>query len=213
MDDVVLGLGGLAGRGVYAARDFDAGEVVMSFWLRPLDADEYAALPAGEDLFVHSYGGRRFLYPAPARFVNHSDDPSCVQDFDRRRHIALRPIATGEPVTIDATQETARELDTFLDAYRHALGSGSVAKVGALVDGEATLWLDGQALRGRDAVVAALLDSEPGPLSGVEWVVGTGRWEALCSAETPSTDGRRRHLTMLLKVVDGNWQTLYQHIG
>lgn len=213
MDDVVLGVGKLAGRGVYAARDFAAGEVVMSFRLQPLDADQYSVLPDGEDIFVHSYGGRRFLYPAPARFVNHADDPSCVQDFDRSCHIALRPIAEGEPVTIDATQETTRELDTFLDAYRHALQSGSVALLGALVGSEATLWRRGQASHGRAAIVAALLDGAPATPSRAEWLVGTGRWEALCSAESETPDGLRRHLTMLLKVVEGNWQLLYQHIG
>lgn len=208
--DVMVGPGNLANKGVYATRDFAAGEVVLSYRLRPLDHDEYLALPAGDDLFVHSFGGRRYLYPEPARFVNHSDDPSCVQDFDGWRHIALRPIAKGEPITIDAHQETARELETFLDAYRNALGSRSAPMLAELVDAEATLWLRGQDFRGRDAVVAALLDIGPTPLSNVEWTVGTGRWEALCSAVINSADDRG-HLTTLLKVVAGNWQLSYQH--
>lgn len=212
MDDVVVGAGNLAGRGVYAGRDFAAGEVVVTYQLAPLDEVDYRALPAGEDLFVHSYGGRRYLYPAPARFVNHSDDPSCFQDFDRYCDIALLPIAKGEPITIDATQETARELATFLDAYYLALDDRSAPLLGALVDSEASLWLPRQAFHGRDAVVAALLDSENGTLSSVEWLIGTGRWEALCSAEIETADGRQ-HLTMLLKVVAGNWQLLYQHTG
>ncbi|GAA4608671.1 hypothetical protein BJY16_006958 [Actinoplanes octamycinicus] len=203
MNEVLLGDGDLAGRGVYAARDFAAGEVVIDYRLRPLTTAEYHALPPGEDLFVHSYGGRRFLYPPPARFVNHSDDPSCWQDFDRGCDIALRPIARGEPITIDATQETARELSTFLDAYRTA---DSAVRLGELVDADAVLWLSGQAVRGREAVVAALL-TENRDLTRVEWTVGTGRWEALCSA------GTTRHLTMLLKVVAGNWQLTYQHLG
>ena len=68
-------------------------------------------------MFVHSSGGRRYLYPPPAKFVNHADDPSCFEDFDRCCDVALRDIAKGEPITIDATQETMRELATFLDAY------------------------------------------------------------------------------------------------
>jgi hypothetical protein len=149
---------------------------------------------------VHSYGGRRYLYPAPARFVNHAEDPSCYQDFDRGCDVALRPITRGEPVTIDAGQETARELGTFLDAYRerHDLAD--------LVDAEAVLWHSGRVFRGRDAVVAALLGK--GPLTDVEWLVGTGRWEAVCSG----TDADK-HVTMLLKVIRGNWQMVYQHSG
>jgi hypothetical protein len=147
--DVTLGAGNLAGTGVYAARGFASDEVVVRFELQPLSEAEYRALPVGEELFVHSYGGRRYLYPAPARFVNHCDDPSCHPDFDRGYDVALRPIAKGEPITIDSNQEPARELDTFLDAYRCALDDRSVLALDALVDSEATLWLHGGAFRGR----------------------------------------------------------------
>ncbi|MFI6734623.1 SET domain-containing protein-lysine N-methyltransferase [Nonomuraea sp. NPDC050451] len=210
MDDVTLGSGNLAGLGVYAARDFAAGEVVVSYQLQPLDEAAYMALPAGEDLFVHSYGGRRYLYPAPARFVNHSDDPSCYQDFDRGCDIALRSIARGEPVTIDANEETARELGTFVDAYQYALREGSGELLTALIDRDATLWVVGRAVRGREAFVATVSEVGFVSLSEVEWLVGTGRWEALCSAEAQTVRGRR-HQTMLLKVIAGNWQIVYHH--
>jgi len=209
---VTLGPGDLAGLGIFAARDFAAGEVVVSYRLQPLGEAEYFALPAGEDLFVHSYGGRRFLYPAPARFVNHADDPSCYQDFERGCDVALRPIARGEPVTIDATEETARELTTFLDAFQRALHDGPEKLLASLVDRDATLWSAGGAVRGRDAVVAALPGIELRSLFKVEWLVGTGRWEALCSAEA-TTERGPRHLSMLLKVVAGNWQIVYHHAG
>ncbi|MFC7622231.1 SET domain-containing protein-lysine N-methyltransferase [Microlunatus sp. GCM10028923] len=207
MDDVRLGSGSLAGTGVYAARDFAAGEVVLDFELRAIDESEYLALPPGDDLFVHSYGGRRYLYPEPARFVNHADDPTCVQDFETSRNVALRPIAAGEPITIDARQETARELDTFLDAYRAALVEPSPDGLGGLVDRDAVLWRSGTAHRGRAAVVAALLAGDPLLPAGPEWEVGTGRWEALCSAGAGG-----RHLTLLLKIIEGNWQLRYLHL-
>ena len=208
---MVLGSGNLAGRGVYAARDFAAGEVVVAYTLRPLSEAEYLALPAGEDLFVHSFGGRRYLYPAPARFVNHSDEPSCYQDFDTCCDIALRPIARGEPITIDANQETARELETFLSSYGRALADRSAPHLAELIDGGAVLRLHGRAFRGRDDVAAALLGTASPQLPGVEWLIGTGRWEAVCSAGTDAADAT--HLTMLLKVIAGNWQLVYQHIG
>ncbi|WP_433060273.1 SET domain-containing protein-lysine N-methyltransferase [Dactylosporangium sp. CS-033363] len=187
MSGVRIGAGNLGGHGVYAERDFAAGEVVVAYELRELTAREYAALPPGEELFVHSYWGRRYLYPPPARFVNHAGDPSCYQDFERACDIARRPIAAGEAVTIDATQETARELETFLAAW-----NDEPARRPELVDAQAALWLDG----------------EPGRVHDAEWIVGTGRWEALCSA----TSGGR-HVTMLLKVIAGNWQLVYQHLG
>ncbi|SDS48716.1 SET domain-containing protein [Microlunatus soli] len=83
MDGVTVGAGDLAGTGIYASRDFAPGDVVIRYELQPLTDTDYDDLPGGEELFVHSYGGRRYLYPPPARFVNHSDDPSCYQDFDR----------------------------------------------------------------------------------------------------------------------------------
>jgi hypothetical protein len=208
VESVTLGTGGLAGKGVYAARDFAPGEAVVTYRLQALDAADYLALPAGEDLFVHSYGGRRYLYPAPARFVNHSDDPSCYQDFDRCCDVALRSIARGEPITIDANQETTRELDTFLDAYRSAIDERSAQALTVLVDVDAALWIQGRAFRGQAAVVTELLNSATNSLSQVEWLVGTGRWEALCSAATDPTGG---HVTTLLKVIAGNWQIVYQH--
>jgi hypothetical protein len=210
-DDVTLGPGNLAGPGVYAARDFAAGEVVVAYRLRPLDEADYLALPEGEDLFVHSFGGRRYLYPEPARFVNHADDPSCYQDFDRCCDIARRPIARGEPITIDATEETARELETFLSAYGQAVADRSPSLLAALIDDAAVLWLHGRAHRGRDDVTAALAESVSPQLPAVEWLIGTGRWEAVCSAANEAADGA--HLTMLLKVVAGNWQLVYQHLG
>ncbi|WP_344617135.1 SET domain-containing protein [Dactylosporangium salmoneum] len=204
MDEVTIGRGALAGRGVYAARDFAAGEVVVAYRLRPLDEDEYRALPPGEDLFVHSYGGRRYLYPPPARFVNHADDPSCYQDFERGCDVARRPIAKGEPVTIDAAEETAHELGTFLDALR----AGPARDLPRLVAAGATLWRRGAAARGRDAVVTGLTDEERAALTDAEWLVGTGRWEALCSARAGTA-----HLSLLLKVIAGNWQLVYLHVG
>ena len=144
--------------------------------------------------------------------MNHSDEPSCFQDFERCCDVALRPIAEGEPITIDAAEETAHELATFVDAYHLALDDRSAPLLGALVAAEAVLFRHQQAHRGRDAVVAALLDIEEVSLSSVEWLIGTGRWEALCSGDH-DTAGGRQHLTMLLKVVAGNWQMVYQHLG
>ncbi|WP_436535597.1 SET domain-containing protein-lysine N-methyltransferase [Actinoplanes sp. HUAS TT8] len=212
MNDVTLGSGSLAGKGVYAARNFAAGEVVVAYQLRQLDEADYQALPAGDDLFVHSFGGQRYLYPTPARFVNHSDDPSCYQDFDRCCDIALRPIARGEPVTIDANAETARELSTFLGAYEYALKHRSAHHLAALISGEADLWIDNEVARGGDAVVAALLRAGLTSLSRVEWIIGTGRWKALCSTRAETNLGSQ-HLTVLLKVLAGNWQIVYQHAG
>ena len=122
------------------------------------------------------------------------------------------PITQGEPITIDATEETARELGTFLDAYQRALREGANNLLAALIDGAAVLWVAGRVVRGREAFIAAVSEAGLVALSEVEWLVGTGRWEALCSAQAETAHGRR-HQTMLLKVVAGNWQMTYHHAG
>lgn len=213
MDDVVVGTGDLAGKGVYASRDFDQGEVVVSYRLLPLTSAEYDALPESERLFVHSYGGRRYLYPSPACFVNHSDDPSCYQDFEDGCDIALRPISKGEAITIDATQETDRELSTFVDVFADSLVRRSAADLEHLVDSAAVAWMPDGTHRGRDAVVAGLIGSRLGTVSDIDWLIGTGRWEAVGSADLRVARGVVHHMTMMLKVVRGNWQIVYQHVG
>jgi hypothetical protein len=45
MSHVNLGEGGLDGRGIYASRSFEKGEVVASYELRRLTCEEYSPLP------------------------------------------------------------------------------------------------------------------------------------------------------------------------
>ena len=180
---MIVGEGNLAGKGVNAARDFATGEIVIAYDLAPLTREDFDCLPEGEDLFVHSYGGRRWLYPPPARWVNHADDPSCYQDFDRACDVALRPIYSGEPVTIDSSEETARELSTFIEAYFKARSAKAVEDLLELVDAGAEVWHDGRPVCGHDTVVDALIADGPVQPVGVKWLIGTGRCEALCSAQ------------------------------
>lgn len=184
----------------------------MRYELRLLSRAEFDGLSSGEDMFVHSYGGRRWLYPPPARWVNHADDPSCYQDFDRACDVALRDISEGEAITIDARLETDRELTTFIAAYMDARGRAAGDDLYELVDPAAVLWRAGRAARGANAVVAALADGAPMSLDSVEWLVGTDRWEAVCSAQVARA-GTVTHATIVLKVIAGNWQVIYEHEG
>jgi hypothetical protein len=126
VDDLRIGSGNLAGKGVYAAREYAPGEVVVSFELQPLTREQFRALAPGEELFVHSYGGR--------------------------------------------------------------------------------------AARGPELVASSLAGSPAQALNDIEWHVGTGRWEALCSAELVLEDSVGR-VSLLLRVLEGNWQVVYEHRG
>ena len=53
MNDVVIGVGNLTGKGVYANRDFKNGEVVIRYHLKPLTKTEFEELPDDEKIFTH----------------------------------------------------------------------------------------------------------------------------------------------------------------
>lgn len=103
--DVIIGRGDLAGKGVFAERDFKKGEVVIKYQLKQLDDVAFAALPDTEKMFTHRHGGVIHLYSEPERYVNHSDDPNTYQDLEEGCDIALRDIKKGEAITTDATKD------------------------------------------------------------------------------------------------------------
>jgi hypothetical protein len=105
MNDIYIGRGTLASKGVYANRDFKKGEVVIYYNLQPITRDEYTTLPNSEKMFVHSHYGSLFLYSEPERYVNHSDSPNTRQDLHNHCDIALRDIQKGEQITTDASQD------------------------------------------------------------------------------------------------------------
>lgn len=215
MSDVCLGSGELNGIGIYAARRFEEGDAVVSFELRPLAREDYLALPVSERLFVHSYFGERWLYPEPARFVNHSEQPNTYQDFDRGCDFALRRIEPGELITLNAWTETDRELATFLAAFAEAVQRADSAKLDALVDANFLGWHGAERVT-KERLLDALGAVEAVTMATPEWIVGTGRWEAVCSYEMTRLlrggEIRTGRCTDVLKVIDGNWQLVYRHL-
>lgn len=105
MNDVVIGKGNLAGKGVYANRDFKKDEVVIKYNLKPLTSEEYKNLPKNEKMFTHTHWGVRNLYSEPERFVNHSSNPNTYQDLVEQCDIALCDIKKGEAITGNATKD------------------------------------------------------------------------------------------------------------
>lgn len=124
MSDVFIGKGKLAGKGVYAARDFKKGELVKQWDLIPLTQTEFNALPKSEHVFVHTFNGQLFLFPEPSRYTNHSEAPTVRSDFERRCDYAIRDIKKGEPITINANLETQYELETFVAMHEKAEVTG-----------------------------------------------------------------------------------------
>ncbi len=105
MNDVIIGKGNLAGKGVYAARDIKKGEVVIRYNLKALTEEELEQLPPSELEFTHTHWDTTYLYSEPERYVNHSETPTTYQDLLNRCDIALSDIKQGEEITTDATKD------------------------------------------------------------------------------------------------------------
>ena len=103
--DVIIGKGNLAGKGVYANRDFKKGEVVIKYHLRPVTEEEFESLPDSEKMFTHTHWGTINLYSEPERYISHSDNPNTYQDLIKQCDIALCDIKKGEEITSDATKD------------------------------------------------------------------------------------------------------------
>jgi hypothetical protein len=104
-NQVIIGKGDLAGKGVYANRNFKKDEVVIQYHLLTLTEQEYQQLPESERMFTHLHWGQTKLYFEPERYVNHSDYPNTYQDLTKQCDIALRDINKGEMITGDATKD------------------------------------------------------------------------------------------------------------
>ena len=103
--NVFIGKGTLAGKGVFANRNFKKGEIVIHYTLEPLTEAEFKKLPASEKMFTHTHWGQIHLYGVPERYVNHSFRGNVYQDLKRQCDIALRTIKKGERITGDATKD------------------------------------------------------------------------------------------------------------
>ena len=107
MDDVVIRKSkiGQFDKGVFANRDFKKGEIVVRYNLKPLSRKEFQNLPESEKEFTHKHWGVIYLYPSPARYVNHSSNPNTFQNLKEKYDIAMRNIKKGEEITTDATKD------------------------------------------------------------------------------------------------------------
>ena len=105
MEDIIIATGNLAGKGIYAGRDFKKGEIVIRYHLKPLTEQEFENLSASEKEFAHIRLETIYLYSEPERYVNHSSNPNTYQDFQQGCDIALSGIRKGEMITTDAAKD------------------------------------------------------------------------------------------------------------
>ncbi|MFN7038276.1 MAG: aminoglycoside phosphotransferase family protein [Alphaproteobacteria bacterium] len=118
-NNIVICLGNLNGKGVYANRDFKAGEIVIKYNLKPLSEEEYTKLPESEKSFTHKRLDQIYLYLEPERYVNHAINPNTHQDFVIQADIALCNIMKGEMITSNAMKD---EVSSLVEFYKYSAG-------------------------------------------------------------------------------------------
>ena len=103
MNNVVVRVSPIHGRGVFATRHIEPGEVIIDGCRDVLTDEAVKALSPEDRIFLSVVNGRNILMQAPARFVNHSCNPN-ARGTDRH-DIATRAIEAGEEITVDYVAE------------------------------------------------------------------------------------------------------------
>ena len=126
--DVIVKPSRIHGLGVFAARDFNAGEVIFDTSELRLVTEEDPLREGEEERHCDWLAdGRQILLPEPARYINHSCDPTAWKQYRnvvRRCATAFRNIRAGEEITHDYC------IDGFGDAvWECSCGSESCRKI------------------------------------------------------------------------------------
>ena len=88
------------GKGIFAARNFKKGTMVLKFKIKPITKKQMMRLSKDDKNHLGYAGeGRYFVLRPPERFLNHSCSPTTYDSVDRL--IAMRNIKKGEEITID----------------------------------------------------------------------------------------------------------------
>jgi len=99
--DVEVRESAIQGRGLYALREFEIGEVVLKWDLsHTVPTHEIESMPLEERRYTHPLDKNQILIvQAPERFVNHScDNNTEVRDLC---DVAIKPIMVGDEITSD----------------------------------------------------------------------------------------------------------------
>lgn len=135
---------GVHGKGVFAARTLEPGEVLIEYtgevisWEEALDRHPHDPLQPDHTFYFEIAGGRVIdaLYGGNAsRWINHACEPNCEADETPEGRVfikALRPIAPGEELFYDYGLTVADRYTPALKK-RYACHCGAVSCRGTLL--------------------------------------------------------------------------------
>ncbi|MCK5211628.1 SET domain-containing protein-lysine N-methyltransferase [Candidatus Parcubacteria bacterium] len=102
--DLIVKKSKIAGKGIFANKDFKKGEVVMKWQIsKELSRREVEKLPLEEKHYIYPSGKNKYiLMQAPERYANHSCEANTIPGDNC--DIALRNIKRGEELTSNYTK-------------------------------------------------------------------------------------------------------------
>ena len=98
--DIIVKKSKISKKGVFAARDFKKGEVVLKWKPKILGKSKIEELRDDQKHYIHKVGKNKyFLMQSPEKFVNHSCEANTR--VKNRCDVAIRDIKKGEEITSD----------------------------------------------------------------------------------------------------------------
>ncbi len=97
MENIVIKKSKINNKGVFAARDFKKGEVVILWHPKIISKKEFEDLTKENNQYLMNQDGNYFLMQSPEKFVNHSCDPNTKSI--NKSDVATRDIKSGEEIT------------------------------------------------------------------------------------------------------------------
>lgn len=123
-NDTEVRLSRIEGKGVFALRDFEPGEVVFEWDTSEEVSDAaYGRLTDEQKRYVARHDGRWIFMQAPACYINHSCEANT--NAIAGKDVVVRPIRAGEEITSDYSADM-RSGDTMRCRCRAASCTGSV---------------------------------------------------------------------------------------
>ncbi|MCX6765760.1 MAG: SET domain-containing protein-lysine N-methyltransferase [Candidatus Moranbacteria bacterium] len=100
MKNIIVKKSKIEKKGVFAARNFKKGEIVLKWTPKFLGKSEIEKLRNGQRHYIYKAGRNKYLLmQSPEKFVNHSCEPNTrVKNYC---DVAVRDIKKGEEITSD----------------------------------------------------------------------------------------------------------------
>jgi len=116
-DNVYVGKSKINGLGVFAAKDFNSGDLVMRWNTSKILTDEEVdKLPKNKQDYLNCIDGQNIIMQEPERYVNHSCQPNTMTQ--NLCDIAIKDIHKGEEITEDYAEGLAPGLEIVCNCQK-----------------------------------------------------------------------------------------------